>query len=77
MEQNMSLVEVFSMEMPNAIALVKARQPQVQQLVALATREQLKRAGIRKCKKLASSLRVRNLLFCLTDGNYAKNFDGP
>ncbi len=37
----------------------KARQPQTQPIVVLASQQQLISAGIRKCKKLASSLQIR------------------
>lgn len=60
LKQNMPPAEIYAVEMPNVIALAKVHQPKMQQPVALATREQLKRAGIRRCKKIASSLRVRN-----------------
>jgi hypothetical protein len=57
-EQNMPPVEVWASEMPDAIVLCKARLPQTQPLVEVATRQQLVAAGIRKCKKLASQLKI-------------------
>lgn len=68
-EQNLPPAEMWVTEIPDAspswqasgagIALCKSRQPQVQPVVTLATHQQLVSAGIRKCKKLASSLHVR------------------
>ncbi len=58
-EQNMLPVEVWASEMPDAIALCKARLPQGKPVVALASRQQLIDIGIRRCKKLASQLKIR------------------
>lgn len=59
-EQNMPPVEMWVAEMPDAIKLCKSRQPKVEPVsIQLATRQQLVSAGIRKCKKLASSLHVQ------------------
>ena len=60
LEQNMPPAEIYDMELPNLIALCKARQPQTQPIVVLASQQQLLSAGIRKCKKLASSLQIRH-----------------
>ncbi len=55
----MTLVEVWASEMPDAIALCKARLPQGKPVVALASRQRLIDIGIRRCKKLASQLKIR------------------
>jgi len=51
--------EVYAVELPDAIALAKARLLKVSAVVEVATRQQLINAGIRKCKKLASQLKIR------------------
>lgn len=58
---NLPLTEVWAMEMPNAIALAKARFPvsKSQPVVAIATKQQIISVGIRRCKKLASQLKIR------------------
>lgn len=58
-EENIPPAEVWAAELPSAIALAKARLPQVQPVVELASRQQLVASGIRKCKRLASQLKVR------------------
>jgi hypothetical protein len=58
-EQNMPAVKVWASEMPDALALCKARLPQEKPVVALASRQQLIDIGIRRCKKLASQLKIR------------------
>ncbi len=57
-KQNMPPTEIWSTEIPDAITLCQARQAQLEP-VAWATHQQLVSAGIRKCKKLASSLHIR------------------
>lgn len=53
--------EVWAVEMPNAIALAKSRLPvtKSEPVVEIATKQQLIDIGIRKCKKLASQLKVK------------------
>lgn len=56
---NLPRIETFIVEMPCAIALAKSKLPSSTPAVQLATRQQLIDSGIRRCKKLASKLKIR------------------
>jgi hypothetical protein len=60
-KRNMPPTEIYVAELPDAIALAKSRLPQVAPapVVELASRQQLISLGIRKCKRLASGLKIR------------------
>ncbi len=58
-EQNMPVPEVYAVELSDAIALAKAKLPKIAPVVEIASKQQLINAGIRKCKKLASQLKIR------------------
>jgi hypothetical protein len=58
-ERNLPPAEIYAAEMPCAIALAKSRLPKPAPVVEFATRQQLIDSGIRRCKKLASQLKVR------------------
>lgn len=58
-ERNLPPVEIYAVEIPDAIAMAKSRLPKASPVLDLATQAQLAALGIRKCKKLASQLGVR------------------
>ena len=57
--RNLPPVQMFTAELPDAIAMAKSRLPKVAPVLDLATQAQLAALGIRRCKKLASQLGVR------------------
>lgn len=58
-ESNLPPVQMFAVEMPCAIVTAKAKLRVEQPVVEIASKQQLINAGIRKCKKLASNLKIR------------------
>jgi hypothetical protein len=57
--ENMPAPEVYAYETPDVIAMAKAKLPKIAPApVQLATRQELIDLGIRRCKKLASQLKV-------------------
>ena len=56
---NLPPIEIFIVEMPDAIAMAKSKLSSSTPAVQLATRQQLIDSGIRRCKKLASKLKIR------------------
>ncbi|PSB27941.1 hypothetical protein [Chlorogloea sp. CCALA 695] len=59
-KQNLSPTEIWAEEIPCAIALAKARLHSFQpQGTPIASKQELINVGIRRCKKLASQLKIR------------------
>lgn len=59
-ERNLPLAEIWVEEVPNVITLAKARLHSFQpQGTPIASKQELINVGIRRCKKLASQLKIR------------------
>lgn len=56
--RNLPPVEIYAIEIPDAIAMAKARLPKAAPVIELATKAQLQSSGIRKLKQLAREIKL-------------------